>query len=186
MIRDASLPMDESILILFDRVCLPNQRGSSPSVRHALGEILLSLSHRLTEMNVAHTVGWMGAEGGDFVGHRIDSEESFQLILSEILSVSVYRGKEDTVEGYLKTGDDDRYANIVYIGTAPSESLAMLPLSRRKTMILCNVEKNRIPLKGIPSKEKRYCCCQQWKSKRKEIVYKGFYPKEEVMLLRYL
>ncbi|MGM9567253.1 MAG: DUF58 domain-containing protein [Clostridia bacterium] len=138
MIREASLPVNESVLILFERVCPPGQPWTSPSARHALGEILLSLSHRLTEMNAAHTVGWLRSENGTFVGHRIDSEESFQLILPEILSVSEIRGEEDTVEGYLKTGDHGSYSNIVYIASSPSETFSVLPQTVRKTMILCS------------------------------------------------
>lgn len=138
MIREASLPINESVLILFERVCLKDQSWASPETRHALGEILLSISHRLTEMNLAHTVGWLQSENGTFIGHRIDSEESFQLIMPEILSVSEIRGEEDTVEGYIKTGDYGSYSNIVYIASSPSEALSALPLTVRKTMILCS------------------------------------------------
>ena len=148
MIREASLPVNESVLILFERVCPTGQRRTSPSARHASGEILLSLSHRLTEMNLAHTVGWLRSENGTFVGHRIDSEESFQLILPEILSVPEIRGDEDTVEGYLKTGDNGRYSNIVYIGSAPSQTLSALPQTVRKTMILCSEQESGMDFPG--------------------------------------
>ena len=138
MIREAGLPINESVLILFERVRRNGRPSTAPSVRHALGEILLSLSHRLTEMNLAHTVGWLEAENGTFIGHRIDSEESFQLILPEILSVSEIRGDEDSVEGYLKTGDYGSYSNIVYIAAFPSDALSELDPTVRKTTILCS------------------------------------------------
>ena len=138
MIREASLPINESVLILFERVRLQGRFPTPPGTRHALGEILLSLSHRLTEMNLSHTVGWLEEENGTFIGHRVDSEESFQLILPEILSVSEIRGDEDTVEGYLKTGDYGSYSNIVYITASPSEALSVLDSAVRKTTILCS------------------------------------------------
>lgn len=144
MIREASLPENESILILLERVCPEGRSFSSPAVRNGIGEILISLSQRLTEMNLAHSVGWVQAESGVFMEHRIDSEESFSLMMSEILSVSEIRNNEDTVESYLNSGDYDRYANVVYLGSSPIESLSLLPLMVRKTMILCTEEPDAV------------------------------------------
>ena len=45
-------------------------------------------------MKIAHTVGWLSAGSGAFAGHRVDSEETFQLLLTEILSVSELEGTE--------------------------------------------------------------------------------------------
>lgn len=132
VIREAGLPVNESVLILFERICPLEKNFSSPAVRNALGEIMISLSQRLTEMGLAHTVGWLRAENGTFVGHRIDSEESFQLLMAEILSVFEQKGSEDTIEGYLKTNDHDRYSNIVYISSRPSENISLLPMQAKK------------------------------------------------------
>lgn len=138
VIRESSLPVNESVLILFERVCPANQSFASPAVRHALGEIVVSLSQCLTERNLAHTVGWLRAENGTFLGHRVDSEESFQLIMAEILSVSEIRGEEDTIESYLKTNDISTYSNIVYISSHPAEHLSLLPMLASKSVILCS------------------------------------------------
>ncbi|MBQ6810297.1 MAG: DUF58 domain-containing protein, partial [Firmicutes bacterium] len=138
MIREAGLPVNESVLILFERICPESSSFASPSVRAALGEIIISLSQRLTEMNIAHTIGWLRAENGTFLGHRVDSEESFQLVMAEVLSVYEMRGEEDTIESYLKTNDLNTYSNIVYISSHETENLSLLPHLVSKTTILCS------------------------------------------------
>ena len=138
MIREAGLPVNESVLILFERICPASASVASPDVRAALGEIAVSLSHRLVEMNIAHTIGWLRAENGTFLGHRVDSEESFQLVMAEVLSVYEMRGEEDTIESYLKTNDLNTYSNIVYLSAHDSENLSLLPHLVNKTTILCS------------------------------------------------
>lgn len=142
VIREASLPINESVLILFERICPEQTAFSSPEARNALGEIMLSLSNRLTEMNLAHTVGWLREDGGAFLSHRIDSEESFQLVMAEVLSVSEIRGQEDTAEAYLKTAEHGEYSNIVYIASHESECFSLLSPMAKKTVILCGEDKN--------------------------------------------
>lgn len=138
MIREAGLPVNESVLILFERICPSSSPFASPAVRAALGEISISLSQRLVEMNIAHTIGWLRAENGTFLGHRVDSEESFQLVMAEVLSVYEMRGEEDTIESYLKTNDLNTYSNIVYISAHETENLSLLPHLVKKTTILCS------------------------------------------------
>lgn len=138
VIRESSLPVNESVLILLERVCPVGRATSSAAVRNALGEIAISLSQALVDRDIAHTVGWLRAENGTFVGYRIDSEESFQLLMGEILSVYEIEGKEDTVEGYLKTNEHNDYSNIVYISSHPSEHVSFLPMMAKKTMLLCS------------------------------------------------
>ena len=52
------------------------------------------------------------------------------------------------MEGYLKTGDNGRYSNIVYIGSAPSQTLSALPQTVRKTMILCSEQEPGMDFPG--------------------------------------
>ena len=146
VVRESSLPMNESVLILFERMKKDDEAFAAPEVRNAMGQILLSLSNQLAEMNLAHTIGWLRAENGTFIGHRVDSEESFQLVMAEVLSVSEISGEDDTVEGFLKTNDHDSYSNIVYVTAHSSEHLSLLPLMARKTMILCGKEETDIDL----------------------------------------
>lgn len=138
VIREASLPVNESVLILFERICPPRSNLASAAVRCALGEIAVSLSQQLTERNIAHTMGWLRAENGTFLGHRVDSEESFQIIMAEILSVYEMHGEENTIESYLKTNDINTYSNIVYISAHPAENFSLLPDLAKKTAILCS------------------------------------------------
>lgn len=142
VIREASLPVNESVLILFERICPPRSNLASAAVRCALGEIAVSLSRELTERNIAHTMGWLRAENGTFLGHRVDSEESFQIIMAELLSVYEMHGEENTIESYLKTNDVNTYSNIVYISAHPAENLSLLPDLAKKTTILCSEKGN--------------------------------------------
>ncbi|MGI5875176.1 MAG: DUF58 domain-containing protein [Bacillota bacterium] len=137
VIREASLPVDESVLILFERVVLPGGAPAAAAVRGALGEIAVSLSQKLTEMKIAHTVGWLSAGSGAFAGHRVDSEETFQLLLTELLSVSELEGTENTVEGYMKAVHPGNYSNIIYLASVSPENLFLLPPTAKKTVILC-------------------------------------------------
>lgn len=146
MIREAGLPVNESVLILFERICPNSASLVSPAVRSALGEIAVSLSQRLTEMNIAHTIGWLRAENGTFLGHRVDSEESFHLVMAEVLSVYEMRGEEDTVESYLKTNDVHTYSNIIYITAHSGDHFSLIPDTIRKTMIRCS--ENDAPAQG--------------------------------------
>lgn len=138
VIRESSLPVNESVLILFERICPPGCNFASADVRCALGEIAVSLSQELTERNIAHTMGWLRAENGTFLGHRVDSEESFQIIMAELLSVYEMKGEENTIESYLKTNEVNTYSNIVYISAHPAENISLLPDLAKKTTILCS------------------------------------------------
>lgn len=136
-VREASLPMDESILIIFER-CVPSEKDfSPPAVRGVLGEILAALSFRLTEMNIAHTVAWMSHSAGAFAGHRIDSEESFHLILPEMLSVGEMVSDTDTIEDCLLSAARENYSNIVYLSPRASVNINLLPLMSKKTQLVC-------------------------------------------------
>ncbi len=137
VIREASLPVNESVLLLFERMLPKEKASSAPAVRAALGEIVVSVSQKLTEMNIAHTLGWLSSAGGAFVGHRVDSEESFQLMLAEILSVSEMTGAENTIEGYIKSTLRGSYSNILYVSAVSPDNLFLLPKDVKKTVILC-------------------------------------------------
>ena len=148
VIREASLPVNESVLILFERIRPKGKAKPSPAARNALGEIAVSLSRELTEMKIAHTVGWLTAGSGAFVGHRVDSEETFQLLLAETLSVSELEGTENTIEGYVRTRNGGGYSNIIYITSVLPENLFLLPPTAKKTVIFCGVGEGDAAVSG--------------------------------------
>ena len=137
MVREASLPLNESVLILFERV---EQRGYAPpaaEVSAALGEIVVSLSRSLVDQGCAHCIGWLNPGDVFFSEYSIDSEESFSLILPQILTAASVRFDGDTVDYYLMRFDSCPYTNIIYVSPYASDKLPLLNPLSRVTMILC-------------------------------------------------
>jgi hypothetical protein len=139
MVREASLPINESVLILFERVQQHGDTDQDAAVTVALGEIVVSLSRSLTDMNCAHCIGWLNAEDGNirFNEYRIDSEESFSLILPEILGACSVRFEGDTVDYCLKRFDSCPFSNIIYVSSYPTANLSLLNPMSRLSMIIC-------------------------------------------------
>lgn len=143
MIREASLPIHESVLILFERVEQRGYAAPPAEVSAALGEIVVSLSGSLTAQGCSHSIGMLNPGNVYFSDYLVDSEESFSLILPQILSAASVRFDGDTVDYYLKSFDSCPYSNIIYISSYPAANLTLLNPMSRVTMILCKTEETR-------------------------------------------
>lgn len=143
VIREASLPMNESVLILVELSVSQGQAEPSPAVRHSIGEIALSLSHRLLDMGFGHTLIWQNGNTGGLTEFGINHEETFPEMADALLSSAPVIGNENTVIAYQKAHAQCSYSNIVYISPFFSEYLGLLTLAGRKTQIICNEQEQQ-------------------------------------------
>lgn len=91
MTREASLPVDQSVMVLFDTHSF--QDKPSPTLFDAAAEVLATLSQSLLEDGISHRIVWRDAATGGISSAFISSTEDLTETLGQLLA----RGEDDGV-----------------------------------------------------------------------------------------
>jgi len=84
MTKEASLPVDRSILLLFD-TARPQDRDVPPACFDAAAEVLVSLSQALLEEGWLHSIAWRDAATGGVSLGSVTSTEDLTILLPALL-----------------------------------------------------------------------------------------------------
>lgn len=93
IVREFSLPIKNSLLILMDNTRQPSEQGSAvcaqTEIAEAMGEIAISLSMELCEQGYEHHIAWVNHERNAMEHREIDSEEALNAAMPDILSAGI-------------------------------------------------------------------------------------------------
>jgi uncharacterized protein (DUF58 family) len=99
MTKEASLPIDRSILLVFDTV-RPKEHHTSPACYDAAADVLVSLSQALLTLGISHTVAWRDAGSGGISLASVAATEDLTGVLPYILEGG-YDDGVSTIEAYM-------------------------------------------------------------------------------------
>ena len=110
MIREHGLPIENRVLIIMDK----RPASDVDSIDRKI-EFAASLSYTLLRKGVYHSIGWFDYLNDRFEVVRVDSEETFWLAVTALIS-SPFR--DDDISAALRFAESDTdkdYSNYIYI-----------------------------------------------------------------------
>jgi uncharacterized protein (DUF58 family) len=91
MTKEASLPVDQSVLVVFD-TRQPAGRDMPPACYDAAAEVLVTLSQALLENGIVHRIAWRDAAAGNLELASVASTEDLTNVVGGILMRTVDDG----------------------------------------------------------------------------------------------
>lgn len=125
VVRELGLPVENSTAILLDKRMDPGEI-LSPGLRSRAAELAVSLSASLLNHETPHTLGWQDYKNGCFVLKRIVSEQDLWEAVSLLLSGGFCEDKITTPMYYLESGQNETFANYVYVTAGNSADVERL------------------------------------------------------------
>ena len=133
MVREFGLPIVNQILILFETAIL---NEVTPEQIDAMAEVFISISLKLAEQDIPHTVGW---KQNDI---EINSKEDVDVLIDKILSNTVTLSDTTTIASYKDTPES--YSHIVVISSYIEPDIDSLYNGNRITLLHCGNEHNSV------------------------------------------
>ena len=140
MVIRPGLPLENSILLLFETINISEQSITSNQI-HAAATIFFSLSRNLLSSRRNHKVGWINGYTGQFVTFEISSEDEFIGAMSKLLLAGYHKGKENVWMQYEQIDELEQNAHIVYIGHERPEGIEYQEYEKLITVLLSEYSK---------------------------------------------
>ena len=124
IVRQLGLPVNNSILLVMESHIIP-ETLVTPSMREAVGEVIISLSAELCQQGIDHHILF---ENNDktYVISEIDSQDSLSESMPELLSVEMIEREQSVAAGYIEDEGYFSYAHVIIVTALDiEEDLAM-------------------------------------------------------------
>lgn len=140
MVRLPSLPMENSVLLLYETSAVTAEAGSDrmPQVYDALAEIFVTLSQTLLHNNIAHEIAWYDHSERSLLSLDIEQEDDLLGALGRILSSPHVTDEIRAYEHYVKEHGEIGKAHTVYITSVYCGEFESVSDEIRKTAIVCS------------------------------------------------
>ena len=135
MVIRPGLPLENSILLLFETINIDGQMAT-PDEIHKAATIFFSISRNLLSMGRNHRVGWVDGYTGRFVVFDISSEDEFIGSMSKLLLAGYHKGKENVWMQYEQMYELEQNAHIVYVGHQSPQDIEYLEHENLITVLL--------------------------------------------------
>jgi uncharacterized protein (DUF58 family) len=122
--RDFGLPADHRVLLL-----LESGAAITPQQRDAQASALASLSHALTQMGAAHTIGWQDAQ-------QLRTSEDLHDALPQILRNAPEAGAQGIASCFLASKRECAFAHVLLISPYVPPDMSLLRRESRVTVLL--------------------------------------------------
>ena len=116
MIKEAGLPVQNSIILLFE-TGYPAERPPSAEMFDAIATAYISLSQSLILSEITHSIAWYNQNDNVLECYEIKYEEDLAGILPRVLSASSSQDKYSCVDHYLSVNGSFEFAHIVYVSS---------------------------------------------------------------------
>jgi len=136
IVREPGLPLENSLLILFETGIADAEKRPSPSVSDAMVEVFVSFSQALLGEDIPHSIGWQDQESDNFVRYPISSEEELAGVLPKILSIEQKEDKQFCFEHYIAHFDSCNFAHVVYICSEVPKNVWLFAPGSKVTVLL--------------------------------------------------
>ena len=133
MVRDASLPLVQSVLIFWDKF-----PGTAPDATtcDALAEVTISLCQTLSQMGYAYVLGWNEPREARCLLEDVPDSDALCQIIPRIIK----NGGEDTMDGmerYMQTFGAPAFSKIIYLSNAVPPSCEEFGGGNDLNLIIC-------------------------------------------------
>lgn len=122
VIREMSLPVAHSLLLLFDNC--PESKPVPDACSDA-AEALISLSQSLIDQSVPHRIAWFDQDSGLMSLHTVSGSDDLLALQSALLSCRVIKSAENGVSRLLEQGLPE-YSRLLYFATQEPDGLDAL------------------------------------------------------------
>ncbi len=120
MVKEFSLPLDNSIILLFDLFSAELARIDT------LIETVVSVSQFLLNNEICHMVEWYDGIHQQFEENTIEQSDHLSLLLNQILGASTYEGQpNNTLAFHNKLNASREYSHAIYVTTKMCKSELM-------------------------------------------------------------
>lgn len=133
MVRVGSLPIDRSILVLYDTF-YKNPESFCPESLDEQGEDFFCLSKNLLESHMPFTVGWYDVEKEAMAYFEVNTEEAMSEIMENILSMPHNLSDKNVLMRYAESPDRVDFGSI-YLETVETPEEIPLELSEHVHVI---------------------------------------------------
>lgn len=119
MVKNFSLPLDNSILLLFDLFSTELARIDT------LIETVVSVSQFLLNNEICHTMEWYDHPHEQFEEVTIEQSDHLSLLLNQVLATSTYDDQSNTLAFHNKLNENREYSHAIYVTTQMRKSELM-------------------------------------------------------------
>jgi len=140
IVREAGLPLENSLLILYETGTADSAKRPSPSVCDAMAEVFISLIQSLIADRIPHFIGWQDQNSGAFVRYSLQSEEEISGVLEKILAAGQQEDEFFCYEHYIQNFMACDFSHVVYITARPPKDIRLFAPKSRVTVLLCQDE----------------------------------------------
>lgn len=138
MVKEYSLPIKSSVLILFEFFSDKSNANYMENL-DALVESALSLSDVLTQNEIIHTISWYNAASKQFCSNVISDENDIGIFLGQLFKASSYGDSLHAYSSHSIINEEKRFSHVFYIAPTPSEKtvrdFSMQKNAMRKTVL---------------------------------------------------
>jgi hypothetical protein len=140
IVREAGLPLENSLLILYETGTADPAKPPSPSVCDAMAEVFISLIQALIADRIPHFIGWQDQNNGAFLRYSLQSEEEISGVLEKILAAGQKEDEFFCYEHYIQNFMACDFSHVVYITARPPKDIRLFAPKSRVTVLLCQDE----------------------------------------------
>ena len=139
MVREPSLPLDNSVLVFWDKV-LMGPCADRARVADSLAEVLLAICVQLTDAGVEFDIAANDAQSGRcFTSHVTDEGDIYELI-GHLMTGTLERAGESGLAGYMREMGTLLCSRLVYAGTCLPPELYDAARTRDVLAFVCDGE----------------------------------------------
>lgn len=139
IVRELSLPIQNSLLILIENVSLDMQdtfdTAKRAEIAEAIGEIAVSLSMALCEQKYEHQIAWYDHERQYAECCEISSEDELSALMPQILSAELQSERLSTAEQLASQKGILEYAHIIVITPHGAVERDVMPIAAETEMV---------------------------------------------------
>ncbi|HEX3037459.1 MAG TPA: DUF58 domain-containing protein [Oscillospiraceae bacterium] len=119
MVKEFSLPLDNSILVLFDLLTAPLALIDTEI------ETVVSISRFLLNSQICHTIEWYDSSNSQFEETNVEESDGLSALLNHVLSSSAYSDHPYALACHNALNQSLEYSHVLYITTEMYEDQLM-------------------------------------------------------------
>lgn len=135
MVRELSQPMANQVLLLLESSILPAMDPPTAAEADALAEVLFSVSTRLVQLGIPHTIGWRDPSSELYQQRDVWSLESLNTVMQCVLSNTFANCEESVCSAFCRTHMVCIYAHVVVVSAHGVPDVDLLYHGNRITLL---------------------------------------------------
>lgn len=111
MVKEFSLPLDNSVMILFDLITAENALIDTQI------EAVVSISRFLLENQIYHSIEWYDGRSSKFDETVVEQSDDLAILLNHVLAASTYQNCPYALASHNTINNNHEYSHVIYVTT---------------------------------------------------------------------